>query len=241
MIGNSQGSFWDHIGIVVHGFDRSSWQCTPHDEPGAVDCMDARNAGPQLFEASGSGVHIYNLLDRVTDPEGYKSHRICYSLRRLVGVRRNKEFYEVVEKLCRETIGAKYPDLISLLGSALRTHHSNEEYRDPSKAESDETKGIHCSQLCALLYQRLGLLSTQYSSKNFQPADFSSESSGQYKVDFLMAKLSDATLAEEELLFYENQHEEHDELSPLASGNQFVPSNIISPPETPPLSAKVPL
>jgi len=225
LIGKSQGSFWDHIGIVVHGFDRSSW----HDridrwDHNSVDCMDARRAGPQVLESTGAGVHIYNLLERVSDPEGYKYHRICYSLRRLVGVRRNREFYKVVESLCRDTLGKKYSSITNLLSTVLRSHAANDSQPCVVTAGRNEMKTVHCSQLCALMYQRLGLMSRQYASRNFFPSDFSSTSEGKYKVDFLMAKVSNAKLTKEELLFYEGQHEEHDKARLFAKRNKVVPS-----------------
>merc|ERR1711934_307341 len=108
------------------------------------------------------------------------------------------------------TLGKKYSSITNLLSTVLRSHAANDSQPCVVTAGRNEMKTVHCSQLCALMYQRLGLMSRQYASRNFFPSDFSSTSEGKYKVDFLMAKVSNAKLTKEELLFYEGQHEEHD-------------------------------
>lgn len=202
IIGAWNGGYWDHVAMVVHGFDRSSWQLEPEaEDPKAVDRANALHDGPQLLEATRAGVHIYNMLDRMTDPNAEKFHRETYSVRRLQRVERTPEFLQKIEKICQEVVGAPYSKWHEFALTAMRAN------------PVDCNEELHCAELVALFYKRLGLIKEDIHSNNFQPGDFSSNGrKGQYEIDKLLRKSgSGAHLDSEELVFYQGQNKHHDQ------------------------------
>lgn len=200
IVGALNSGYWDHISVVVHGFDRSSWNLKPSAPPW-VDSHNAKDSGPQIMESSRDGTHIYDLLDRLTDPEARKFHRHAFSVRRLEGIERTPEFYKTVEQLVQEVIGNPYSSVVDLALTSIRCNVTK------------DCKTVHCSQLAALLYQRLGLLPPQINCKKFQPGDFSTYGNrGKFQIDNVLAKHNTASLHTEELIFFEGQNDEHDRL-----------------------------
>lgn len=200
--GAANSGFWDHIAMVIHGFDRSTWQIDPTTEdPLAVDRANALGKGPQLLESTKLGVHAYDLLDRITDFGCHKYKRVAYCVRRLKGIERTPEFYKKVEDLCRKVLGTPYPNFFKMSSAGFRWN-AREDYSD-----------MMCSELVAMFYENLALIPTHLHTNNFMPGDFSTDGrETEYKIDTLMKQRidSEAYLSEQELIVYKGQNKEHD-------------------------------
>lgn len=200
VVGALNSGYWDHVSLVIHGFDRSSWQFDSETENlTALDSANGRDTGPHMLESTREGVHIYNLWTRMTDVEANKYHRQTYSLRRLLGVERTPEFLKQVESFCRQVVGLPYSKLHELALSAFRAN------------PTEDINELHCSELVSLFFKRLGLIPEDARSNNFHPGDFSSNGrKGKYQIDTLMQKKgSGAFLGTQQLIFYEDQDEGH--------------------------------
>ena len=64
------------------------------------------------------------------------------------------------------------------------------------KSSDVNWKGFFCAEVCAAMYQQMGILNETTETNNFMPCDFSSEAPGRYAVKLL----NGAYLDDEEII-----------------------------------------
>lgn len=114
--------------------------------------------GLSLFEATRVGVKLYPLSLRLE----FYLETTKLGVRKLY-VTRTEEILDELMEFVREVNGRPYNFNPLDMGKALIAGNSKE-----------KLSNIFCSQLVALAYQRMGLLSTKVSANNYLPSDLAS-------------------------------------------------------------------
>lgn len=115
---SSLNSHWDHVAFVIRRKDYSRQtlrgESMPDEQqnsrrqckPTYCTCRStAMGEQLELLEATSSGVHVYNLEERIAR---VRSHYKVVAVRRLTGFERNRRIQEKVEDLVRKVRGRAY-------------------------------------------------------------------------------------------------------------------------------------
>merc|ERR1711941_239778 len=111
----------------------------------------------ELFEATGDGVHVYNLVGRLRDDPKMNKRYVTIALRKLV-CQRTPEMLDAIDDAIAEFRGLPFEQDREALQKALLR-----------KRGSRDVSSIYCAELTAECLQAIGVLSCDRASNEYLP------------------------------------------------------------------------
>ena len=114
----------------------------------------------KLFEATGTGVGLYKLKDRLE----FLAPNTKMAVRRIIHAERTKEHLRALDLFIQQMRGRHYK---KRLGVVVRAALRDEK----EKVEDQDLSSVFCSELVVAALQKMNLASTRLAAKGFLPKD----------------------------------------------------------------------